>query len=148
MADNKFGFGEVKRKITEMKVDLPVVLANQAQNFFVSSWAKQGWDGTKWKEPNRKIPGTPEYKYPIGKKLGRRTRATLVQTGALRRAVSNSIRSKTFDNVRLVVDLPYAEVHNDGGENMPARPYMKDSPILRIQQQKKIKEFTDKVWRG
>ena len=149
--DTKFGFQKVKENITRMKVELPKVLANQAQNFFVSSWDKQGWDGAEWKVPQRRIEGTKEYKYPKTKDLGRHTRATLVKTGRLRRAVSNSIRSQTFNQVRLVVDLPYAKIHNDGlpmknGVNMPKRTFMKDSPILRVKQEQKIKEFTDKVW--
>lgn len=144
MADNKFGFGAVKEKITAMKVDLPIALANLSQNFFVQSWANQGWDGKAWQTPERKIRGTKAYKYA---KPAARTRATLVQSGALRRAVSNSIRSKTFESIRLIVDLPYAEAQNNGNEHLPARPYMKDSAILRVKQQNKIKEFTDKVWR-
>lgn len=144
MADNRFGFGQVRLNIERMKIDLPVVLAKQAEGFFTDSWAKQGWDGQKWKEPQRKIPGTYAYKYA---KPAARTRATLVQTGALRRAVSNSIRSQTFNSIRLVVDLPYAAAHNDGEGSMPQRTYMKDSPILRIKQQEKIKQFTDSVWR-
>ena len=142
-----------------MKVELPKVLANQAQNFFVSSWDKQGWDGAAWKVPQRRIEGTKAYKYPKKYKLSRRTNITLVGAGnkkgagggTLRRAVSNSIRSQTFNQVRLVVDLPYAKIHNDGlpmknGVNMPKRTFMKDSPILRVSQQVKIKEFGDKVW--
>jgi phage gpG-like protein len=161
MSDTKFGFGKVKANIQRMKVDLPIVLANDAQNYFVKSWSTQSWDGVGWAEVKRREgpgtayggdKGTPEWRYPKGRGLGRRTRAILVQTGALRRATSNSIRSKTFGLIRLVVDLPYAAVHNYGlptknGQPMPARPFMKDSPILKAQQKVKIKEFTDKVWR-
>lgn len=153
MADNKFGFGSIKEKIRQMKEILPAQLANQAQNYFVASWTKQGWDGKKWETPQRKIQGTSEYKYPKKKGLGRRTRATLVQTGDLRRRTANSIRSAKLgrEGVRLVVDLPYAAIHNDGGPmanggKMPQRTFMKDSPILRVQQREKIKLFTDKVW--
>lgn len=144
--DNKFGFGKIKENITRMKTELPVVLANQAENYFVDSWKRQGWDGAGWQTPKRRIEGTSEYKYPKNKDLGRRTRATLVKTGALRRAVSNSIRSKTFNSIRLVVDLPYATYHNEGDGKIPKRTFMKDSPILRVKQKEKIKEFTDKVW--
>ena len=149
MADNKFGFGEIKRKIAAMKEELPKVLANQAQTFFVKSWANQGWEGQPWKEVKRREEGTPEYKYPKRKDLGRRTRAILVGKGSgrLRRAVGNSIRSAAFDRIRLVVDLPYAAVINDGGAHMPERSFMKDSITLRAMQETKIKQFTDKVWK-
>jgi hypothetical protein len=148
-----------------MKEVLPVQLANQAQNYFVASWKQQGWDGKVWETPQRKIEGTNAWKYPLpgnrmtGKNfryksrsnvgLARRTRATLVQTGALRQATANSIRSAVFgvNGIRLVVDLPYAKRHNDG-EDMPQRKFMGDSPILRAKQIIKIKQFTDKVWQA
>lgn len=150
MADTKFKFEALKARITKMKEVLPVQLANQAQTFFVSSWSAQGWDGAGWKTPLRRIEGTPEWKYPKKKDLGRRTRATLVKTGRLRRAVSNSIRSQVFgqNGIRLVVDLPYADVHNSGEGHMPQRKFMGDSPILRTKQIAKIKQFTDNVWQA
>lgn len=150
MADTKFKFEALKARIVKMKEVLPVQLAAQAQSYFVGSWAAQGWDGAGWKTPKRRIDGTPEWKYPKKKDLGRRTRATLVKTGTLRRAVNNSIRSQVFGQggVRLMVDLPYADVHNSGLGNMPKRKFMGDSPILRVKQIQKIKQFTDNVWQA
>ena len=119
---NKFGFEIVKQKITAMKEELPKVLANQAQTFFTNSWKNQAWEGQPWKEVKRRQEGTPEYKYPAKKGLGRRTRAILVGAGRLRRAVASSIRSQEFSRIRLVVDLPYAQIQNDGGNiNKSAR---------------------------
>jgi hypothetical protein len=40
--DNKFKFGELKRKIERMKKELPIVLLNQAQNYFVEALERQG----------------------------------------------------------------------------------------------------------
>jgi hypothetical protein len=149
MSEDKFRFNEVKRALQLVHRELPVKLANQAQNYFVKSWSAQGWDGRPWKTPKRRIAGTPEYKYPKLKDLGRRTRATLVgkQSGRLRRAVSNSIRSKTMNSVRLVVDLSYAHVHNEGSGRMPRRTFMKDSPILRKQQDAEIKNAFKDVFK-
>jgi len=157
MADTKFKFEALKARIVKMKEVLPVQLAAQAQTYFVGSWAAQGWDGAGWKTPLRRegpgtsvggAKGTPEWRYPKKKDIGRRTRATLVKTGTLRRAVNNSIRSQVFGQggVRLMVDLPYADVHNSGLGHMPQRKFMGDSPILRVKQIQKIKQFTDSVW--
>lgn len=100
----RFDFDRVKKNIERMKKTLPVLLANQAQNFFTDSWKKQGWDDNGVKRwPKRKSNG----KKSIG-------RATLVKSGKLRRAVGQSIRLKSFDKIKLVVALPYAAVHNDG----------------------------------
>ena len=146
---NKFGFDRVQANIKAMKEDMPKVLANQAQTFFVKSWANQGWEGQKWQEVQRRTKDTAAYKYPGKKGLGRRTRAILVGSGSgrLRRAVATSIRSRQFNNIRLIVDLPYAEVINDGSKNMPKRTFMKDSPTLRAMQETKIKDFMDKLWK-
>ena len=144
---NQFGTDKILKNIDQLKGELPVVLANQAQNYFTNSWRQQGWDGEDWKEPNRRIPGTPEYKYPKKKGLGRRTRATLVQTGRLRRAVSNSIRKATFEKVQLVVAVPYAKYHNEGEGHMPKRQFMGDSPLLRRKQITTIRQQVDKIWK-
>lgn len=150
MPDNKFRFGQLRMNLLKMKSELPVILANQAQNFFVSSFTNQGWDGQKWKEVNRRTPGTDEYKYPKFKGLTRRTKPILVSTGRLRRAVSNSIRSATFQSVRLVVDLPYAAAQNEGDSkiNLPRRHYMGNSPVLVEKQKLKIKGYINKLWRA
>lgn len=149
MQDTKFGFQAIRENVRAMKEDLPVILANQAQNFFVASFTNQGWDGVPWQIPQRKIEGTPEYKYPKLRGLGRRTLATLVQSGALRQATNTAIRSQRFGvrGIVLIVDLPYAQAHNDGEGHMPKRTFMKHSPVLGVMQVRKIKEFTNKVWR-
>ena len=105
MADTQFGFQRILNNVEKLKRSLPIKLANSTQNFFVDSWRKQGWDdgGLKaWK------PRMKETKKTMG-------RAILVRSGKLRRAVGQSIRSATFDKIQLVVALPYAKVHNDGG---------------------------------
>jgi phage gpG-like protein len=108
MADNKFGLGRVINNVEKLKRTITVLLANQAQNFFVDSWRKKGWDdGTikRWPERNK------ETKKSQG-------RALLVKSGKLRRAVGNSIRLKTFEKIQLIVPLPYAAVHNEGYNGM------------------------------
>lgn len=105
MADTKFGFQRILNNVDKLKRTLPVKLANETQNFFVDSWRKQGWDDGSVKawQPRQK-----ETKKSAG-------RSILVKSGKLRRAVGQSIRSKTFEKIQLVVALPYAQVHNDGG---------------------------------
>jgi phage gpG-like protein len=108
MADNRFKFGKVINNVEKLKKTLPVLLANQAQTFFVESWKKKGWDDNgvkawqKRKDTGKKSQG----------------RALLVKSGKLRRAVGQSIRLKTFDKIQLVVALPYAAVHNEGYNGM------------------------------
>lgn len=148
MADSKFKFGQLKTRIQILKYDLPELLANDARKYFLKSFINQAWEGVPWQEVNRRIPGTPEYKYPKKKDLGRHTRPILIGKGAtkLRRAVANSIKVNVFPKVRLVVDLPYADVHNQGLGRMPQRKFMGDSEGLRKIHRARIKKTMDKLW--
>lgn len=128
MANDHMSFENLKNQIFAMKRTIPVLLANQAMNYFLSSFDKQGWNGESWQEVKRRIEGTPEYKYPLHSDLGRRTRAILIGKGStrLRRAVNNSVKIAEFPTVLLEVDLPYARVHNEGNpaRGIPKRQYM------------------------
>lgn len=149
--DKKFSFDRVKADFERARQELPILLGNQAKNFFAGSWQIQGFedDGIQsWAEPCRRIPGTRAYKYPKRRDLGRRTRATLVKSGRLRRAVQDSVREVTFERVRLVVDVPYASAHNEGDGHLPQRKFMGDSATLRNMQRNMISKTIDKLWRG
>lgn len=151
---SKFNFDRVMRNMDKVKAELPPIVANDAQRFFVDSFNKQGFNEGEqpWKEVKRRTEGTPEYKYPKNKGLGRRTKAILSGTGRLKRAVNSSIKEASFDRIRLAVsDVPYAEIHNSGGTagkgaQIPKRQYMGDSPLLREKLRKKIKTVVDKIW--
>lgn len=145
---DKFNFDRVGKNFQKVKTALPKVLANQAQNYFHKSFKDQGFDGTKWKEVNRRIEGTNEWKYPKNKGLGRRTKSILSGSGALDRAVGNSIRAATFDMVSIVVALEYAEAHNDGNpkRNLPKRQFIGQTRTLTNMQDKKIDEYIQKTW--
>lgn len=147
MAQSKFNFQQVLSQLQQVQKELPVLLANQAKNHFLDQFKEQGWEGAAWQEVKRRIPGTPEYKWPQKPKASSRTNPILVRSGKLRRAVSNSIRSATFKSVRLVVDLPYAKRHNEGLDGMPERRYMGDSPALRAKQQDTINKYINKIWK-
>jgi hypothetical protein len=130
---DKFNFDVILKRMERMKSDLPVRLANQAQNFFVASFDKQGWDNgsvTPWAPRKGKVTNKP----------------ILVKTGALRRAVSASIRNTSFQSVKLVVALPYAKYLNEGTDRMPKRQFVGDSATLRLQQKTKIISEINKAW--
>lgn len=145
MAD-KFNFTEVKRKIEQTKRELPIVLAKETEKAFVENFTTSGFFGKTWQVPQRRVPGTNAYKYPKKRGLSRRTKPTLTLTGRLRRAVGTSTRVKTFDLIKLVVDLKYAARHNDGLDGMPKRQFMGESPELTKKQKAIITKFFDKVW--
>jgi hypothetical protein len=145
---DKFNFQEVLKNCEQLKKELPILLANQAQVFFTESFTNQAWDAKPWQEVQRRIPDTPEYKYPKYKGLSRRTTPILVRTGNLRRAVSNSVRTGhvSFDEIKLVVPLEYASYNNEGTEHIPERKFIGDSPILRKKQIELIEKQMEKVF--
>jgi len=143
---SKFGIDKVINNLNTTKRVLPVKLANQAVNHFSVNFVKQGFETKHWQEVKRRIPDTPEYKYPKRKGLSRRTKPILIGTGRLRRAVAASKQLTTFNLIKLVVDLPYAARHNEGLDNMPERTYMRDSVQLRIKQKELIEKEIDAIW--
>lgn len=140
----KFDFDKVIYRFGEVEKELYQVLANKTKSYFLSSWRKQAWDGVSWKPPMRQ-----------SKKGGskRNTAQTLVQSGALRRAVGNSLVTANNGIIRFVVtDVPYAAIHNYGlpmgrGRGvMPRRQFMGDNMELRNIQKKTIKDYLRKIW--
>lgn len=147
---NPFKLHEVEMKMVQTKRTLPVLLAKQAEKHFTESFSKGGLDEHKWEESKRRIDGEKAYmNKPRGISMQRwHSNPTLVGvTGMLRRKVSNSIRNSTWNNIRLVVDLPYASVHNDGEGKQPERPFMKPTQTLKDMQLKLIKIEIDKIWK-
>ena len=140
---DKFNFDQVIKRMEAAKSTLPTKLANQAQNYFVQTFTRQEFAGAKWKEVQRRIPGTKAYLYPKSKGLSRQTKPILVGTGKLRQAVAASVRDVSFEMIRLVVALPYAAFVNYGKDK---RKFMGDSLELRKQQKVKIINEYNKVW--
>lgn len=142
--DDKFGLKKKIENLQKMKRSLPILIANQARNFFVGSWESQAWDDrgkTPWERRKRETAKT-------------QGKAILVASGTLRRAVRNSIRDVSWDRIRLVVDLAYAKIHNDGGQGlafgkypftMPRRRFMGQSLTLTKLQIETIKKELAKI---
>lgn len=120
---DKFGFEETRQRIIETNRQLLTLLSVQAQNYFVKSFTNQGFNDKPWKEVQRRDPKTRAYKYPLTKGLQRRTAPILTgagykhRGGTLRRAVGtmSSTAQITGMQIRMTVDVPYAQIHNDGG---------------------------------
>lgn len=143
---SKFGFNEVLKKVEQTKRELPKLLANQAQNYFVKSWSNQGFNNVKWKEVQRRIPETPEFKYPSTKGLSRRTKPILVGSGETRREVANFMRVISWDLIRGIIAVPYAEFLNEGTDKMPKRQFVGQTQELTDKQIKLIESHYLKVW--
>lgn len=131
---SKFNFDKLAARFQQLKKELPIEIAADAVKFFNKSFTQHGFDdgGVKpWKEVNRRIPGTPEYKYPKNRGLGRRKSAILVRSGRLKAAVNNSAKKRTFEEILFEVESPYGRFHNEGAGHNPKRKFMGDSKTLR-----------------
>lgn len=86
--------GDIKRAIKNALGDIRVELGDEFdRNFERQAYFSQAW-------ARRRSPLRPG-------------RSTLVDTGQLRRSVKSRV---TADSVTFYTDLPYAAIHNDGGE--------------------------------
>jgi hypothetical protein len=114
MADNKFKLGKIKKDFERLKQKLPKEISDESRSFFLKNFDKQGFDDSsvqKWKEVQRRVPGTNPYKYPKSKKLSRRTKPILVGTGRLRRSIR--ITRLSFPRSVIATDVSYAKYVND-----------------------------------
>ena len=91
--------------------DIPLAAANKVASLFRRNFRTQSFFGKKWKEVQRRIPGTKPYKAAAHNKT-RRIRPILTgDTGDLGR----SIRYKVEKGTAIVYsDLEYSSAHNDG----------------------------------
>ena len=93
-------FNAAAKQFTFLMVNLPLMIGKEAENFFKDSFKNQAWEGVQWEERKRKD------KNP-------KRRALLVKTGRLRRSIR--IREVSFGKVVVGTDVPYAQIHNEGG---------------------------------
>lgn len=97
-------FNEAHFRLAEVNKSLTRKAGGMILEFFKGSFRRQGWwNGRKKKWADRK-----------GKKRRNKGRAILVKSGRLRRSIRviNAVQGK----VTVGTDVPYAQIHNEGGE--------------------------------
>lgn len=102
---NKGGTESLKRKIAaleKVKTTLPTILANESVNFFKQSFRKQGWEDE----------GVQPWKPRKSTDKKNKGKAILVQSGDLRNSIT--IESANWGKIRIVSQLPYSAIHNEG----------------------------------
>lgn len=158
-----YSFTDIKPKLSNVKRRLPLMLGNEATNFFRDSFRRQGWKDRfteMWRARN------PKY---AQRNQGR---AILMNTGRLR----NSIRliKYSFALTEIGTDVPYAAAHNWGFKgrvnvpkhqrrsrdgsyhevqahsrqmNMPRRQFMGNSDSLEKELERIIESEIDKIFK-
>ena len=113
-------FKRLKLKFDKAILDAPKALANEGVKQFVNNFETQSFEGNKWKEVQRREPGTFAYKYPKSKGLSRRTRPILIgKTRRLRNATKDSIKHASTRRIRWANSTDYGVYLNE------ERPFMK-----------------------
>lgn len=101
MAKNRNGFERIKQKYEQLKTSICKEVGELAAAHFKENFRKQRFDGEKWK---------PRSQADKNKK----SRNLLIKSGRLRRSIRRlrtTARSVTVGSL-----LPYADIHNEGGE--------------------------------
>lgn len=107
-------FKNLQAKFEQVKREAPKVLANEGQKAFLDNFKTESFDNKKWKEVQRREPGTYAYKYPKSKDLARRSRPILIgKTRRLRNATANSVKQANSRRIKWANYLPYSEVQNE-----------------------------------
>ena len=150
MSSGKFNLDKVFARLKAEQVNLPQQLANTAKTFFTNSFNEQGWTDNGKKDWDKRKSSVDA------------GRAILIKTGKLRRAVSNSKKSVSWERIEFRVEgVDYAAIHNFGGVvtrksksgkvysfTMPKREFMGNSAELNKMLEKKITLAIEKIWQG
>lgn len=99
---NIFPLNAVEKHFKQVLQYAPGMLGNDAVNFFLDSFQRQGWLGNSV-EPWRQRRGNSKRN---------KGRAVLVQSGRLRRSIR--ITGISGGVVTIGTDVPYAKAHNEG----------------------------------
>ena len=92
-------FAKIRARLTETLEALPAIIGNEAVNYSLDAFSSESWDGKPWQKRKSKKDSN---------------RALLVQSGRLKRSIR--VISTTATSIRIGTDVPYAAVHNNGGQ--------------------------------
>lgn len=133
-------FDQILKNVETMKSRLPRILARQMLNHSKQAFRNQGFtDKTldPWK--SRKRPNKADRNNP-------RTRAILIDSGALRRSLMK--KKATFREIRIgSYGIPYASRHNRGLHGMPQRQFIGHSAKLNKKLSNSITKEIKKVFK-
>ena len=122
---------------TELR-NFVTVISVEAKNHFTKSFADQGFTDkglVKWQP--RKSRSRDD------------GRAILVKTGNLRRSIR--VISRSINEVVIGSDLPYAQVHNEGGRTrrgrMPKRQFIGESAVLNRKILARLDRIIQRIFR-
>ena len=147
MKANKFNLKQLENKWKQGLRASVTVIGNEAKNFFVENFRKQGFDDKSVKHWQPRKTETDR------KSRNKGARAILVKSGDLRRSIKRHPANLSNLSIMISSDLPYAKIHNEGLEGkawgkvpfkMPERRFIGDSYNLNEQMKKTVIRVIDK----
>lgn len=130
------------RNLNQWKNNLVHLIADKLQEYFTESFDKEGFNNIKWKEVQRRIPGTTAYKRAS---LAGRTNPILTKSSRLRKSIK--IIQATWSRIEVGSVVPYAEYHNEGTAKLPKRQFIGETPELDNMIEKLIEKEMDKLFK-
>lgn len=99
----------------QIENDLLSIIEVEVEKFVNSNFESEGFTDTSFEawQPRKDT---------------RNDRQLLIRTGDLKRVATTARRKQ--DAVEFVINLPYAQVHNEGSDRMPKRQYIGRSKVL------------------
>lgn len=141
---SKFGFDKIISILPQIRQEAVQIMMQEAKKTFDESFDNEGIDGKKWKEVDRRIEGTRAYR-----EASSAMRVSPILTGVTGRLKKNNrIVSVTPDKGVLDNDMSYADTMNSGnGSNVPARPFIKQTPELTRAQLLTLAQVTGRIFK-
>jgi len=139
-----------KRLFKQQKRTLPIILGNQAKNFFLQAFRKGGFTDVgfkRWRRRKKRLPRgrfSPTEFEP----------ANLTKTRKLKRSIK--VRPAPFKLTRIFTNLVYAAIHNFGLQGlafgkhefqMPEREFIGNSRVLERKLEKRVLKEINKVFK-
>lgn len=119
---------------SRIKNDLLSIIEVEAEKFVNENFESEGFTDTNFEawQPRKDT---------------RNDRQLLIRTGDLKRAATTARRKQNA--VEFVLNLPYAQVHNEGSDIMPKRQYIGRSKVLEdlieLKMRKRLVEIIEDI---
>ena len=140
------------REWKRYKRQIPKLVANDGVHIWLDSFKKEGFvtdPFEKWKDNARSTKNKKIAKgFSKNAKKGKKKLQILVESGDLKRAVSDSVHKAKWNKVEWrVKGIPYAEYHNEGTGKDVVRRFMGHSKVLDDKVYKRLKKL-DRLFKG
>ena len=146
---------ELERQLQrQLAHDLPIKVGNLAVRLFERNFQREGFFGRRWREVQRRIPGTQVYKAVAKRHPKDHERKILTgRNGNLGRSIQADPHE---GSVTIHSDLDYAAAHNEGTRTagrshnvrIPKRQFIGDSPELEKAVEELVAKEIDKLFKN